>query len=140
MDPIRLHDSLASWCLDHLPADPPRLIGVELGPRYASLHCIDLRPGDPLADLDTLTAPAEWHLAIVLCASSGPTAEQIRVAHVAARDGGSFTVLRSQGSAPASIRNGFGRIATASAALFAVPGGEQPRSGAAIRRGVSTGS
>lgn len=135
MHSIPLLDALATWCLDHLAPDPPRLIGVESMEHTVLLHCIELCAEDPLSDLMSLVAPATWNLVVVLCASSSDIsdAERIRVAHVASREGRTFTEFRSTTGASSSMRNAAGRIAEVCSDLFAPPTVARSSTGGAIR-------
>ncbi len=130
MDPTALFESIARWCLDHLPADPPCLVGVELGSHSMLVSRIELCPDDPVGDLGSLAAPDEWDLVVLTTATrASASTDRIRVAHLTSRDGQTFTEIRSFGGATRSIRDSTGRIAEVCRALFRPPErcGDTPR-------------
>lgn len=119
-----LLDAVTGWCLDHLPDDPPHLVGVSLNSRSVSFSILELLADDPLADLNSLAAPDHWDLAVIVCSSSKlkQSDGRVRLAHAMAREGATFTEIRSTSGPSISMRNAVGAIATACAELFEAQG------------------
>lgn len=83
-----------------LRTDPgPFLFGVDTAADTLRLHPVPLDPADPIADLETLVAPAEWDLVVVsldavlrrLATCGDRALTPARVTHGVTRGGGSAT-------------------------------------------------
>jgi hypothetical protein len=90
-----LLSSIAWWCVGHMSDDAPLLVGVVPGEQTVELQHIDLCPGDPIADLAQLAAPASWEAIVVVWAPSAVSVvcqhSPAVIAHALDRRGNSHT-------------------------------------------------
>jgi len=107
---------LASWALNTLDANAPKLIGVEIRADVVSMHIVELDIHDPLGDLAQLAAPDEWCAIVVLAEARAfrlgtpAAARHVQLAHAVDRHHHGSTEYRSRSGTTASIRSSIGRL------------------------------